>query len=408
MMKTVFLAMMRPEDHNCPADEQALPRAILSGNDKTLQHGKNSVLFRIGDFHSSRVYTPNGVGGWRTKDVASFPFDFGFFNARQRAASTASVTALQSLLDEPTAAEATHWFPLVVGIADDQFLRLYHVADTGPWGVIYVNYHTEAVASADAGDFVRSMKNGFGALKIARRSANDACNYGRWRQDLEFERKFTFDAIPDTWQMINKLYQEVIEGKLPGFIPEFNLEFQVYDYEATIVEVLEPEEHAGYIAYIPQSDGRVCVKQKWFKENSEIRKETLKFNQNVDLKDAEAHAAEMCGGKVRSLPSYRRTRFDVNFESLDTGNVYGIFFDICRSVDAPRELAFSQCEVEYCRSRTWKPINDVFEQFEVASAFAEDFLRRAGISYRQDLYSKLDFVRKLDQSLNTKSEICNV
>ncbi|MFM0288755.1 hypothetical protein [Paraburkholderia megapolitana] len=407
-MKTVFLAMMRPEEHNCPTDEQALPAAVLSGDLGTLQHGKNTVLFRVGDFQASRLYTPNRVDGWRTRDFAPIPFDFGFFSAPQRKATDASAAALQPLLDDPATDAAKHWFPLVVGVADGDALRLYHIADTGPWGVIYVNYHTETVARPDAGDLVRAMKNGYDALKIARRSANDACTYSRWRQDLEFERKFTFDTIPDTWQMTNKLYKEVIEGKLPGFIPEFNLEFQVYDYEANIVEVLEPEEHSGYIAYIPQSDGRVCVKQKWFKENSEIRKETLLFNQIIDLKDAETHAAKMCGGKVRLLPAYRRTRFDVNFESLDTGNVYGIFFDICRSVDAPKELAFSQCEVEYCRSRTWGPINDVFEQFEVACGFAEDFLHRAGVSYQQDLYSKLDFVRKLDQSLNKNVEARHV
>ena len=135
------------------------------------------------------------------------------------------------------------------------------------------------------------------------------------------------------------------------------------------------------------------MKQKWFKVNAELRKETLTRDVVLAPGGFEDYATALCAGKVRPLPAYRRKRFDVNFESLDTGNVYGIFFDICRTVGADKSASFGQCEVEYCRSRTYAPFTQILEQFEVACGYAERFLRMHGVDYRADLYSKLDFVR---------------
>jgi hypothetical protein len=404
-MPKMFLAMLMPEDHNAPRAEQVLPHLVIEGVPDQLKWGDNTILFEPGRFIATDLHFPRLDGSWHSISIPPFPFDFGFFSRDHRERSDRSYQQLAAAVPPELKDIVQHLFPFMVGIADEGPCRIYHFADQGQWGTVYVRYYRHDRSAEAPAEFVAAVSAAFPALNIARRSVNDACNYGRWRQDLEFERKFTFEAIPDTWSLTNKLYLGIIGGDLPGFVPEFNLDFQVYDYEAHLFEVLEPASEAGYIAFIPQSDGRMCVKQKWFVENAEIRRETLTFGSSISLAGAAAHAAELCKGKVRQMPSYRRTRFDVNFESLDTGNVYGLFFDICRSVDTPNEFSFSQCELEYCRSRTWAPFTQVFEQFEIVSDYAERFLTRNGIAYRKDLYSKLDFVRSAANALEEMEEI---
>jgi len=392
MATTLFLPFVSPRDHNAPSGRQCLPAFVVEASPAALPWGANSIMFRSGSVSARAIWEPHGVE-WIRRETAAFPVDFNDFTRDHRRRADASRQALAEVTGRtPADLEGLH--PLVAVMADRNTSRVYHFADQGQWGSIFVRYHQEPVPVRSAGDVVRCMLDGYDALQTARRSVNDACNYGRWRQDLEFERKFTFDRIPDTWAMINDLYRRVIEGDIEGFIPEVNLEFQAFDYEVTVFEILDPPTEAGYVAFIPQVDGRVCVKQKWFRENAEIRKETLSHNVKLDPTEYEQHAREKCAGRVRRLPVYRRKRFDVNFESLETGNVYGIFFDICRTSGGVPAHAFSQCEVEYCRSRTWGPFTQIFEQFEVACAYAERFLTEHGVGYVADLYSKLDFLRE--------------
>lgn len=392
MSPTLFLPLVRPSEQNAPAPAAAIPRMFIEAELKSGSFGANTILFAPETVKAVAVWTPEG-GRWRRKSHKPYDFAFNYFTAGQRAAADASLQQLAEVSGRPVAGDLEHLFPLCAVLSDWARTRLYHFADLGPGGSTYVSYHGIEQPLVDGDGIVAALQAGHVPLQTARRSANDACNHGRWRQDLEFERKFTFKGVPDTWRMINDLYDRLRRGDLPGFVPEMGLEFQAFDYEAHIFEVLEPESQVGYIAFIPQVNGLTCVKQKWFKDNAEIRKETLNFNVDVAPQDAEAYARKLAGGKVRDLPPYRRKRFDVNFESLETGNVYGIFFDICRTVGAEPAFAFSQCEVEYCRSRTFGPLKDVFAQFEVACAYAERFLTEHGVTYAADLYSKLDFVR---------------
>ncbi|XBS69135.1 hypothetical protein ABK905_22105 [Acerihabitans sp. KWT182] len=113
----------------------------------------------------------------------------------------------------------------------------------------------------------------------------------------------------------------------------------------------------------------------------------------------------MAGGEIKRLAPFRRKRFDVNFESLETGNIYGVYFDICRSLDEPSRFAFSQCEVEYCRSRTLFDYSNVMEEFELVCAYVKHFLEQQGMLFEQNLYSKLDFARETHLALTQQEMI---
>lgn len=392
-MSHIYLALVLPDAHNAPSQTQAPPSVILRGSAARVPWGRNGILFANAGFRVEAVWSRRDDGTWVEAPTEPFGFEFNFLSRSQIQRSDIAFGQLAKITGRPLQGDLEHLHPLVAVVGDPKGGGVYHFADMDHRGSIFVRYETvsDPVETPEAVE--RAMSKAGDALRIARRSANDACNHGRWKADMEFERKFTFTHIPDIWRLINSFYQRVLSGQIEGFVHEVGLDFQVFDYEAKIFEVLEPREGAGYIAFIPQSNGKVCVKRKWFQENAELRRETLDFNQAVGPADMEEHARKMCGGRVRALPTYRRKRVDVNFESLETGNVYGVFFDICRTTDTADPHAFAQCEVEYCRSRTFGPLTEVVEQFEHACAVLERFLQDEGVAYTQDLYSKLDFVR---------------
>ena len=211
---------------------------------------------------------------------------------------------------------------------------------------------------------------------------------------MELERKYTFHAIPDTWALVTDLHRELYDGEVEGFFPEPHMGFQVFDYENHIFDVTGPPEEAGYISFIPQVDGPVTVKRKWFRENAELRRESLWPNEAIPVDSFLETARQRVAGNVEKLPAFRRKRFDVNYESLETGHIFGVYFDICATFDDVSEHRFGQVEVEYCRSRTCFPLLDVTPEFEALCSRVEVFLKAHGVKFQHDLYSKLDFARE--------------
>ncbi len=230
---------------------------------------------------------------------------------------------------------------------------------------------------------------------------SDDCGYTKWCPELELERKFTFKAIPDIWALTMGMYAEILQGKLVGYVPESDREFQAFDYVSHMYEIVGPPAEAGYVSFIPQVDGLVTVKRKWFTKAAELRREVLDPNLNIEPAQFSAYVATMTQGTIRRLPQFRRKRLDVNFESLATGNVFGIYFDICRAGEGADLAAFAQCEVEYCRTRCCFGTELVSDEWEHVCGFVGEFLVQNSISFDQNLFSKLDFVRDVD-AMSTK------
>ena len=94
------------------------------------------------------------------------------------------------------------------------------------------------------------------------------------------------------------------------------------------------------------------------------------------------------------LPSFRRVRYDINFESVRTGHVYGVFFDHCSLVEA-RDVTLNQCELEYLRSRVAVEPDEaeVLTEMEEIIGWLEAFLRERGLNDRRGFYSKRTFLK---------------
>lgn len=392
MTQSLLIFLYKAGDHCAPVDRPYAPLVVLHAESDSVQYGDNG-MFVSGD--PMKVRAIHWAGGAKT-EVDAFDYDFRYFSPAQRRVSNAATAQLQAVLDrlQPQAVHsAIALVPMVIAMEGPRQLDFYHYVQQAEPGAIYLLYHrVNRHADAAWPVLMSLLQAGQPHLVKAWPLLNDDCWYSKWRSDIEMERKFTFAGVPDTWRLTNQLYDEVLDRKLEGFIPELDRDFQVFDYESHIFDVTGDPGEAGYISFIPQADGRMTLKRKWFIENAEIRRETVTPNLDIRLDQMQAHVRTMTSATVRQMPVFRRKRFDVNFESLRTGNIYGVYFDICRT-SSPRH-AFAQCEVEYCRTRTFQPLRDVVEEFETVADYTRLFLQRQQVAFRHDTFSKLDFVRE--------------
>lgn len=223
---------------------------------------------------------------------------------------------------------------------------------------------------------------------------NHQRSYRRCFHGMELEHKYTLDPpTADIWTLTCDLLDAVRDGDLPGHVLEYHDEFQAWDYLNHLYRVEAPEDDRGYVSFIPTTDGKNLVKRKWFAADAFSRREEHTYG--VELTDAgfDDYVAGHLGVTATRLPSFRRARYDVNFESLRTGHVYGIFFDTVTLVADP-EVRMQQCELEYLRSRTvLEPDADaVLDEMSALAAWLEGFLRAHGVSDTQGCYSKLSFL----------------
>ena len=189
------------------------------------------------------------------------------------------------------------------------------------------------------------------------------------------------------------LYERLRAGGLDGYLVEYRDEFQAWDYLNHLFEVAAPEADRGYVSFIPAADGSYLVKRKWYGQDALARRERI--TKGVSLSGSlERYVAEELRLNARRLPSFRRVRYDVNFESLATGHVYGVFFDRCWLRDRP-DVVLSQCELEYLRSRTVLPPDEaaVLVELDEIARWLERFLRAQGLPAERGFYSKLSFLR---------------
>lgn len=381
--------------------------AVLACSGTGLRKGANSFYVRGGDLRLQAVWLADGRRDAAPPDSPAF--EYRSFNAAQRAASRrfcawlcARHPALVSALDAG-AGLPPRIAPTIVATREGDSLAFQHFVQQGELGSLFVRYRDEAPDAPLAWHHFDSLLASHAPVLAALRPAlGDECWYTKWRPDLEMERKFTFRGIPDTWRLLMAFHDAIADGALPDFVPEIDREIQVWDYEQHIFEVLGANAESGYVAYIPQADGRMTVKRKWFIENSEVRRESLWGNLALGMDDIEAHVRTLTPEATRRRPSYRRKRFDAQFESLATGNIFGIYMDVCRTLDDAH--AFSQCEVEYCRTRSFGELRGLQQDFDAISGFVGASLARWGQAHQQDLYSKLDFVREIADAGQAEAE----
>ncbi len=219
------------------------------------------------------------------------------------------------------------------------------------------------------------------------------CYYRKCLAGLEAEYKFTLPNEANIWALTTAFHDTVKRGGVPGFVLEYHDGLQTWDYVNHLFEVLAPASEQGYISFIPTTDGRYTRKRKWYAQDALVRREEISPRISIDG-SLEDYLDGYLDAETRRLPSFRRVRYDVNFESTETGHVYGVFFDHSSLLQAP-DIALVQCELEYLRSRTVVEPDEsaILPELAALAERTRQFLRSSRQPFHESFYSKLSFLR---------------
>lgn len=211
----------------------------------------------------------------------------------------------------------------------------------------------------------------------------------------EVEIKFNLPPNSSTWALAMDAYTRLAAGDIPDMIPRFGDDFEIFDYDNYLFDVIEPEAERGYVSFMQSRPGWYRIKRKHFTKDSLVRPEavTAEFQTDLELAD---YVRDVLGLRAKALPPFRRIRYDVMLESAATGNHFCIIFDRCTPDGVPGE-PLVQCEIEYLRSRRVLPLDEemVLNELGVVVNWCTRFLASHGIVAEPGHYSKLSYLRDL-------------
>jgi len=92
--------------------------------------------------------------------------------------------------------------------------------------------------------------------------SNQDAYFCRYHEDTEIEYKLNLNNNSDIWNLASIFYDKVKRHKLTGFVPQFLDNFNQWDFDNYLYEVLSPKESQGYISFIRCPNNKYVVKQK--------------------------------------------------------------------------------------------------------------------------------------------------
>ncbi|XBS69134.1 hypothetical protein ABK905_22100 [Acerihabitans sp. KWT182] len=256
MDSKLFILLFQPGEFFSPRTVVAHPDVVLKCDDTVSITGNNSLFHRENDLIASRIITANSC-----HEIASTPYQFHYFTDHHRQVKKASGVQFDALFSKFNITKHFNELMPAISIRIDkqqQLAKLYHFNDTAWHGTLMVKYAEVDITNlAEANDWqlcINVLEGAYPRLLKYRHLLNDTCWYTRWKHDMELERKFTFQGIPNTWKLNTALYEAInLRGELSGFIPELDMSLQVFDYDNHIFEVIEPSAK-GYISFIPPDE----------------------------------------------------------------------------------------------------------------------------------------------------------
>ena len=210
--------------------------------------------------------------------------------------------------------------------------------------------------------------------------------------DDEIEYKLTLSPPVDIWILASSLWDLIDSGGFVGYVCHWSKHLMFWQFDNYLYEIQSPPEETGYISFIPCPDSSYLVKHKRFAYDQLRRCEKIHIGATVNGSFEDFLADQFPNLAYVRHPPFQRIRYDVEIESLETGNYFSIIFDQCCIKDNRYPPLF-QCEVEYCNSRTAGKPSDVFSELRESFDFTKYFLNSHEVSYNEDFYSKLSFVR---------------
>ncbi|MFI7288293.1 hypothetical protein ACIBRY_16825 [Streptomyces anulatus] len=221
-----------------------------------------------------------------------------------------------------------------------------------------------------------------------------------YEQDIEIEEKITLRDEANIWSLTQSMWTAVEAGDLPGFIPDPGYELTRWHFVQHNYEVTSPVDRVGHFAFQEYPDGRYRLKMKKFAKDSLRRVET--FRNGIEVPDADFDgylAREFPDLGFKRLPSLRRTKFDINIQSVATGHCFGIETDEVTLSDGTGRT-MRQVETEYLDTRRHDGMDGSTIDAELSrlTTLVGAHLAGLGISAERGLYSKLSYLRDSSQT----------
>lgn len=232
---------------------------------------------------------------------------------------------------------------------------------------------------------------------------NFECYYIKGMPDTELEQKFNIKGEYD-YHVLNRQWYEALDNRdITGFAPQLGDEIQHWSYDNDFCCILpNPERIAGYVSIMHWSrirktswdDPVVTYKKKLYQEDALERWERNYVNLRI-VGTPEQSMADFFKLPLISLPSWRRTRYDMACEAVETGNVFMINFEDSRvRNDYSQKGRLQQCEIEYLKTRGQPNEGLIYSDLAKLSNAVEAFICSLGLVCERTNYSKLTFLKE--------------
>jgi hypothetical protein len=288
--------------------------------------------------------------------------------------------------------------PLLVASDTGEAIRLFAQVRIGRQDVlaIWCGEWTDASLPTEPGPrLARMLLQGLQHIEANRYLlSNHQYHIVNLKPGTEIEHKLTITSAVDIYKLTAHFHDLLGQAPLTDYVGEYGNEFEQHDFDNHLYEVVGPPEETGYISFIPNGYGGTVVKRKWFTQDAVERRESVYGGVRITVPGSE-YIRDRFDVASRYLGVFRRTRFDVNMESVVSGNIYAIMVDRCCFAGAGWP-DLCQVEIEYLRSRTIRAsaLDALeYEMRELVDAGKSE-LDRLGIGYVESPLSKLTYMRQ--------------
>ncbi|WP_413741624.1 hypothetical protein ACL2XO_23555 [Sodalis sp. RH15] len=236
---------------------------------------------------------------------------------------------------------------------------------------------------------------------------NFECYYEKGIPDTELEQKFNIKQNYNFYELNERFYAALADGKVANFRPHLGDEIEHWSYDNDLFEIAPNEKHiAGYVSVMHWSRKKkirfdepvVTFKKKLYQEDALERWERNYHFQRIDTTPEEA-LSRFFELPLKELPSWRRVRLDIACEYLPTGDIYMLNFEDCRIKDVHDAAGrLQQCEIEYLKTRGKADKTNIYRGFNALVIEVESFIQAQELSFEKSHYSKLTFLKDFQAS----------
>lgn len=296
---------------------------------------------------------------------------------------------------------AAHELPLAVVALEADRLRITHLLTRVEKHITHLIRAPHLVAASNAEHLIDSLREGFELNHLYLN--NFECYYIKGMPDTELEQKFNITGDYD-YHVLNRLWYEALDDRrIEGFAPQLGDEIQHWSYDNDFCRIQpNPQRMAGYVSIMHWSrvrkaswdDPVVTYKKKLYREDALERWERNYADQRIHGSPEESMAS-FFSLPLYPLPSWRRTRYDMACEAVETGNIFMINFEDSRvRNDSSPHGRLQQCEIEYLKTRCHPVEVLIYTDLARLTDEVESFMRGVGLRCERTNYSKLTFLEE--------------